>query len=1070
MPNFLIETPVTDFQTLLLGETGVITTSGSVTVSGGNAVLLNLTGAGGTITLDNYGSIISPTAEAIALVGTSTAPAHVQIYNRAGATIGNHISAFTIGANFGGGTLRIDNAGTINGAIYTNLETDFITNSGTINGLISTDAGVDTITSSGTVNGGINAGSGNDIITLSGLAVVTGVIDGGTGIDRLTADYSAAAYHPDFLDRVITSSSGSFAGNFYSNASQSASWLRFQSIEQLALTFGSENDSVVVNLAALASGATISLDGGTGVNGLEADFSVLAGTTFTVAANGTITSSYGSFARFQSFDLTLGAGTNVVNTGDFAAILRTGADTYNLQTGASRDQIFSVGGAVTLNSGGDYDQWSADYSAAAANITASFNGATATLSNGSSATNLEDLFLRTGAGNDTLSTTGGVLRFYAGAGTDRLNVDYSGKPLLPPYATHNIALDVGGFFGAISYGSNSGDAGFAGMSGVEQLYAVLSDGDDQVALDFNSPIGSLTLKLDGGLGTNALSADLTFVTGATLAVAANGAITSNLGTIARFQRFDFLLGGGLNTITTGAGNDTYVSTVAPTGGPSAIDGGAGADRWTGTFQAAGAMAFAFGSNSASFTSAAGSINLANIETLIVTLGAGNDSGTVTAPAADKTDIDGGGGTDSLTIDYSARSNDGQFDYSQIASGIDGFIGYAIHDGQIASAFNSGDINALYFRSIEHLSVILGGDDDLVSVYGAASQGGRSLMIDGGGGRDTIDIPFSFNQFSVTPSATGGFAVTDIDLSNGNYGTLTVRYVELLSFNGDLLELIGGTAGPDTLVGTLERDLISGGAGDDILSGSTGSDTLYGDGGNDLLDGGEGNDTMIGGLGEDLYIVDDASDVVIESVDEGFDQVAASIDYMLGDNVESLKLIGTGDLTGTGNALDNVMRGNGGANVLFGGLGDDKLRGAGGDDTLFGEAGADKLFGGIGQDYLHGGEGADELTGGAGIDHFVFDSYDWDTAVDSILDFTSGTDQIDLDRSLFDAFAALGAGSISPSMFKLGTAATNGNHRLIYDSASGSLYYDPDGVGGAAQTLLAMLGAGTALSAGDLHLI
>ncbi|NJO32861.1 MAG: hypothetical protein HC869_06690 [Rhodospirillales bacterium] len=40
-------------------------------------------------------------------------------------------------------------------------------------------------------------------------------------------------------------------------------------------------------------------------------------------------------------------------------------------------------------------------------------------------------------------------------------------------------------------------------------------------------------------------------------------------------------------------------------------------------------------------------------------------------------------------------------------------------------------------------------------------------------------------------------------------------------------------------------------------------------------------------------------------------------------------------------------------------------------------------------------------------------------------------------------------------------------RIIYDAANGNIYYDPDGVGGAAQTQFATLSAGLALGNADI---
>ncbi len=96
--------------------------------------------------------------------------------------------------------------------------------------------------------------------------------------------------------------------------------------------------------------------------------------------------------------------------------------------------------------------------------------------------------------------------------------------------------------------------------------------------------------------------------------------------------------------------------------------------------------------------------------------------------------------------------------------------------------------------------------------------------------------------------------------------------------------------------------------------------LVGNSGNNVLNGQIGADTMSGGLGNDGYIVDNSGDIVIENADEGTDKVSASISYALTDNVENLALTGTQNLTGTGNALDNVITGNGGNNWIDGGVG------------------------------------------------------------------------------------------------------------------------------------------------------
>src|SRR5262249_14952159 len=75
-----------------------------------------------------------------------------------------------------------------------------------------------------------------------------------------------------------------------------------------------------------------------------------------------------------------------------------------------------------------------------------------------------------------------------------------------------------------------------------------------------------------------------------------------------------------------------------------------------------------------------------------------------------------------------------------------------------------------------------------------------------------------------------------------------------------------------------------------------------------------------------------NDVVTEGAAAGTDLVKSSVTHTLSDNVENLKLTGTDDIDGTGNALNNMLTGNTGNNVLDGGTGADTMAGGAGDDT------------------------------------------------------------------------------------------------------------------------------------------
>ena len=151
--------------------------------------------------------------------------------------------------------------------------------------------------------------------------------------------------------------------------------------------------------------------------------------------------------------------------------------------------------------------------------------------------------------------------------------------------------------------------------------------------------------------------------------------------------------------------------------------------------------------------------------------------------------------------------------------------------------------------------------------------------------------------------------------------------------------------------------ITGNIADNRLDGGAGNDRLTGGVGNDLLIGGAGGDVMDGGVGDDMFLVDDTGDQVIELAGGGNDTVRSSLSYTLSADVENLVLKENGELSGSGNDLNNRLTGNDADNRLSGGVGDDTLVGRDGDDTLLGGTGADTMLGGIGNDtYVIDSEG------------------------------------------------------------------------------------------------------------------
>ncbi|HUH50128.1 MAG TPA: calcium-binding protein, partial [Mycoplana sp.] len=191
-------------------------------------------------------------------------------------------------------------------------------------------------------------------------------------------------------------------------------------------------------------------------------------------------------------------------------------------------------------------------------------------------------------------------------------------------------------------------------------------------------------------------------------------------------------------------------------------------------------------------------------------------------------------------------------------------------------------------------------------------------------------------------------------------------------------------------------------------GNARANTLTGNSGKNVLNGGTGKDTLIGGGGDDTYITD-GGDTIREDVSGGIDLVRSSVTLTLGANLENLTLTGTGNIGGTGNALDNMLVGNAGKNVL------------------------------------NGGAGADTLTGGRGSDAFVFNTALGSKNIDKISDFDTKADIIRLDDGIF---RGLKTGGLSQDAFRIGTAAADASDRIVYNNATGALSFDRDGSGSA----------------------
>ncbi|MFN6529850.1 hypothetical protein [Nostoc sp. ChiSLP03a] len=173
----------------------------------------------------------------------------------------------------------------------------------------------------------------------------------------------------------------------------------------------------------------------------------------------------------------------------------------------------------------------------------------------------------------------------------------------------------------------------------------------------------------------------------------------------------------------------------------------------------------------------------------------------------------------------------------------------------------------------------------------------------------------------------------------------------------------------------------------------------------------------------------------------------------GDGDDSISLSGViGNHYIDGGAGSDILFGGAGADKIDGGSDDDNLLGGRGNDILFGSSGKDILSGNQGNDYLQGDSGDDLLEGGAGSDKFAFATGSKfnirELGVDVISDFNPEQDKIQLSKSTFTALS----NSVFPTQLNSADFATVTNDTLaassgaaiVYNSANGSLFYNPNG--------------------------
>lgn len=659
-------------------------------------------------------------------------------------------------------------------------------------------------------------------------------------------------------------------------------------------------------------------------------------------------------------------------------------------------------------------------------------------------------------GSETLEGGAGMDTIIGGTGDDFILVDMDGETVVETASTTIGGTAVPGGTDTVIY---TGGATATGLSG------------------YNLADSSIVERLAAGIST---VADPYFFVSSSLDL--NGAAAGTPGV--------YLVGNTTSQIIYGAGGadildgDRGSSTNADT-----LYGGSGNDTYRvysqadivgeGTFSRDGTVA-AGGTNAITYNA---TTDAGGNDTIFTSASYSLAANVAGVPAAGGNPAIAGNGGGDFIENLVAADASSTTAYTLTGSGIANQIVGAAGNDTISGGVNA-DVNG---NPVADTLIGLGGND----TYNI-QQGNEVIREAANGGNDTAIVANTVAAYTLTDNA----AVEVLRTATGRAATANVTLT-----GNSFAQTIQGGAGNDTLAGGGGADTLIGGDGNDTyrvvndgvviqdtvgtntveyrggagtgiavgngasistittnqdggvyLVGNNGVQSITGGAGNDTLNGNGGvdaaglGDTLSGGAGDDIFrvftgnfsgtVVNGAvvSNGLGDSVvgGDGNDTIFTSASYVLGADVENLvsanQSIAT-NITLVGNTLNNAISGDQGNNVLYGAAGNDRLTGLGGADTFhFSETGV--------------------------------------ANADTIVDFVSGTDRISLDLA---DFGALGA-TFDANELTAGRQAVGTNAQIIYDQATGQMFYDADGTGTNSETVLfAQLQPGTAVTAADFVL-
>ena len=824
-----------------------------------------------------------------------------------------------------------------------------------------------------TGNHSFDAGAGNDVFRVkSGYSSY----NGGAGFDRLDADFSAATSR---ITQVYTSNGWHKLAD--SDGSRSVD---FYGIEQFWLTGGSAGDSLWGadgddklfgnggNDWLNGAGGRDTVQGGDGTDTWQANFDTRT-TGITVDLN-TETANVASISGVEAIHFHSGKGSDVLTA-------HAGAYNDNIYGNDGNDIISNGLGKDTVDGGAGTDTLVMNWGSASGNIIHRYT------SNGwyrysDKAGDRVDYYgierfdLTGGAGNDWLG--GGVDKdtLRGGLGNDTLNSG-EGRATIDGGEGNDLweanlgALNYPVIFDAADSQTNSQMAARSfDLRNIERVGLTLGAGDDSIStqgflLDdwVTGAAGDDTVNLgtghdtfNAGDGTDLLILDYSAQTeSVTNRYTSNSWYRYAVGNDVHYldhysvEQFDVtggsnddvLAGGALRDTLRGEAGDDVLNSGA---GTAVIDGGSGNDRWEADLTGlSDDMVLDAAASQSTAQMAAAGFSVRRIEAVNLNLGIGDDDISTAGYALDDTvnsgdgndriavglgfdQVNGGGGTDVLVLDYSSATSRVSNWYTS-----NGWYRYGDADSTMATDH----------YAIERFSVKGGLAGDLLdggALSDTLSGGGGNDVLNGGtGGADRISGGGGYDTWVMNLSASTLAHQLSLDASGAG----------VLSNNG-------------TSMTSIENVQLNTGTGNDVidLSASTGNHVLSTGAGNDLMNLGQGLHHSVNG--------------------------EAGNDTLVGSAAMSDMGVKSGYLY---NGWYSLRSSSGSFNLDYYGVEQFDLTGSAYSDNIYGHGGNDTLRGAAGADILNGGVGNDVLFGGAGADQFWFNMSD--AGVDLIADAESG---------------------------------------------------------------------------------